>query len=201
MDVSDVARRYALGLSYGRAARPAKIGGSSGRGNPQDSTTTLGGSLNAKRNGQFVTIEPGMRSARISRSSRCRRISSDFRDGSARVASTVSAGRPIDRGIVHTEESVSAGRPTRVVWPGRRLASEGRRKSVRVMPQLAESVSIACALIGGPVVGGAMYLAQRILKDPLENIVSFEYNISGGWADPQVSKAERGPPPAAESAP
>jgi uncharacterized protein YhdP len=41
------------------------------------------------------------------------------------------------------------------------------------------------------VAGVAAFLAQKILKDPIEQLVSFEYNVTGNWSDPQVSKTER----------
>ena len=72
------------------------------------------------------------------------------------------------------------------------LARETQKLKVRVAPQLAESVAIAGALVGGPVVGGAVYLAQKLLRDPLEQIVSFDYNVTGSWLEPHVAKAERG---------
>jgi uncharacterized protein YhdP len=47
-----------------------------------------------------------------------------------------------------------------------------------------------------------MYLAQKILRDPIEKLVAFEYNVAGNWSDPQVAKVERAqPPPMAESMP
>jgi uncharacterized protein YhdP len=60
-----------------------------------------------------------------------------------------------------------------------------------VTPHLSESVSIAGALLGGPVVGAAAFLAQKILKDPIEQLISFEYNVTGSWSDPLVTKTER----------
>ncbi|MNC96452.1 hypothetical protein D3C83_138280 [compost metagenome] len=52
-------------------------------------------------------------------------------------------------------------------------------------------MSIAGALLGGPVAGIAAFLAQKILKDPLDWIASYEYNVTGTWVEPQVSKIER----------
>jgi uncharacterized protein YhdP len=72
---------------------------------------------------------------------------------------------------------------------------------VRVSPHISDSVSIAGALIGGPVAGVAAFLAQKVLKDPLEQLVSFEYNVTGNWSDPQVSKVERPPVAANENVP
>jgi len=44
-------------------------------------------------------------------------------------------------------------------------------------------VSLA-ALAGGPLVGAMAFLAQKLLKDPLNKIASTEYNIGGTWDNP-----------------
>jgi uncharacterized protein YhdP len=81
------------------------------------------------------------------------------------------------------------------------LARETQKLRVRVTPHISDSVSIAGALLGGPVAGVAAFLAQRVLKDPLEQLVSFEYNVTGNWSDPQVAKIERTPAVAHDTIP
>ena len=73
------------------------------------------------------------------------------------------------------------------------LARETQQLRVRVTPHVSDSVALAGALLGGPVVGAATFLAQKILKDPLEQLVSFDYNLAGSWTDPLVTKAQRAP--------
>jgi uncharacterized protein YhdP len=68
------------------------------------------------------------------------------------------------------------------------LARETQDLRVRVTPFLSESVSIAGALIGGPVAGVATFLAQKMLKDPIDKMAAFEYDVTGTWKDPQVAK-------------
>src|SRR5207237_10119835 len=98
----------------------------------------------------------------------------------------------IDRGLASTDNFRIAGPAARVVMSGEvDLARETQRLRVRVTPHLSESVSIAGALLGGPVAGVAAFLAQKILKDPIEALATFEYSVTGSWADPQVAKMER----------
>jgi uncharacterized protein YhdP len=59
---------------------------------------------------------------------------------------------------------------------------------------LSDSVAIASGLVGGPVAFVATFLAQKILKDPLGRIIAYQYNITGTWSEPQVSKIERPAP-------
>ena len=56
---------------------------------------------------------------------------------------------------------------------------------------MSDGVSIAGALIGGPIAGVAAFLAQKILKDPLDQLVSYEYTVTGPWAEPNVARLER----------
>ena len=82
--------------------------------------------------------------------------------------------------------------------------SDGRAVAARVAERLPATlelvaVSIAGALIGGPVAGVATILAQKILKDPLDQIFAYEYNVTGTWTEPQVSKIERPSPTATEA--
>ena len=58
-------------------------------------------------------------------------------------------------------------------------------------PHLSDGLSIAGALIGGPIAGVAAFLAQKLLKDPLDQAAGFEYAVTGTWADPQVVRADR----------
>ena len=62
------------------------------------------------------------------------------------------------------------------------------------MPSLTTSVSAGAAalFIANPLVGAAVgagaLLAQKLMKDPLEQLFSYEYAVSGSWADPVVQR-------------
>ena len=68
---------------------------------------------------------------------------------------------------------------------------------MRITPQVTESVAVAGALVGGPVAGVAAYLAQKLLKDPFGQLVSFEYDVTGSWSEPTVKRVPRPAPAAA----
>jgi uncharacterized protein YhdP len=67
------------------------------------------------------------------------------------------------------------------------LAAETQNLIVRVTPSLSESIALAGAIVN-PAVGVAAYLAQKALKDPFSQAASFEYSVSGTWADPVVAR-------------
>ena len=68
---------------------------------------------------------------------------------------------------------------------------------MKVQPALSAGVSAGAALLflANPLVGAAVgagsLLAQKILQDPIEQMFSYEYNVTGSWSDPVVT-ARRG---------
>jgi uncharacterized protein YhdP len=75
------------------------------------------------------------------------------------------------------------------------LAKETQRLAVRVQPSLSSSVSAGAALLflANPIVGAAIgagsLLAQKMMKDPLEQMFSYQYMVTGGWSDPVVTRS------------
>jgi uncharacterized protein YhdP len=67
------------------------------------------------------------------------------------------------------------------------LQKETQHLFVKVMPRISDSLSLA-ALAGGPLAGAVAFLAQKVLKDPLNKIISTEYEITGTWDNPQEVK-------------
>ena len=52
----------------------------------------------------------------------------------------------------------------------------------RILDKTPGAINPAGALIA--------YLAQRVLKDPISKAFSFEYAVTGNWADPQVTRVQ-----------
>jgi len=65
---------------------------------------------------------------------------------------------------------------------------------VRVLPALSASISTGAALLflANPIIGAAIgagsLLAQKVLRDPFEQMFSYEYLVTGSWADPVVTR-------------
>jgi uncharacterized protein YhdP len=162
------------------------------------------------RAGQFLKVDPGVGRLLgvLSLQALPRRISLDFRDvfsegfafdsaqGSVRIAN----------GVMHTDALRRAGPAASVSIAGDvDLAGETQKLQVRVQPSLSTSVSAGAAalFLANPLVGAAVgagtFLAQKILNNPIEQLFSYEYAVSGSWDDPQVQRV-RGPLPATTTA-
>ena len=125
-----------------------------------------------------------------------RRLALDFRDvfSEGFAFDLVSASSKIERGILSSTDfrmnSVSAV----VLMSGETdLAKETQNLKVVVLPDLSGGMTSLIGVISGvvnPLGALVAYLAQRALKDPLSRAFSFEYAITGAWADPKVVRVQ-----------
>jgi uncharacterized protein (TIGR02099 family) len=146
--------------------------------------------------GQFVKLEPGIGKLLgiLSLQALPRRITLDFRDVFSEGFSfdEIVGAVKINRGIASTENFRIQGPPARFTMSGEvDLARETQKLRVRITPHVSDTVSIAGALVGGPIAGVAAFLAQKLLKDPLDQAISYEYNVTGTWSEPNVARIQR----------
>ena len=151
--------------------------------------------LEAKK-GQFLKVDPGLGKliGVVSLQALPRRVALDFRDvfSEGFAFDEISATAAITRGVAHTGDFSMAGPAARVEMKGDiNVAGETQRLDVKVVPSMSESVALGAAIVN-PAVGIATLLAQKALKDPIGEMVAFEYEVSGTWADPMVLKKKRG---------
>lgn len=202
LEVSDIGR-FLTRLGYPEGVRRgiAKVEGNlSWAGSPQriDYPTLSGNFVLDAGKGQFLKLEPGIGKLLgiLSLQSLPRRITLDFRDifSEGLAFDEIVGAIKVGKGIAMTENLRITGPAARINMSGQvDLARETQKLRVKVNPQLSDTVSVAGALIGGPVAGVAAFIAQKLLKDPLDQIASYEYDVTGSWSDPQVVKVERPP--------
>ena len=202
LDVVDIGKYLArLGYPEGVRRGTAKIEGSLvWAGSPQriDYPTLSGNFVLDAAKGQFVKLEPGIGKLLgiLSLQSLPRRISLDFRDifSEGLAFDEIVGAVKVTKGVASTDNLRISGPAARIVMNGQvDLAKETQELRVKVNPQLSDTVSVAGALIGGPIAGVAAFIAQKLLKDPLNQIASYEYDVTGSWTDPVVNKVEQLP--------
>jgi uncharacterized protein (TIGR02099 family) len=158
---------------------------------------TLSGDLDISlKRGQFLKVDPGAGKLLgiLSLQALPRRIALDFRD----VFSDGFAFDEID-GHVHLERGSAYAKDLQMSGPAAKvrmsgvadLARETQNLRVTIQPRLEDTVAVAGALLGGPVVGVGTFIANKILKNPIGQVASFEYAITGSWADPVVTKVAK----------
>ncbi|MFN9121777.1 MAG: YhdP family protein [bacterium] len=203
LDIVDSGRLLArLGYPEGVRGGAGRIEGAlSWAGSPQElDLATLGGTLLAEvSKGQFLTLEPGVGRLLgvVNLQSLPRRIALDFRDvfSEGFAFDEIVGTMRISRGTGRLDGFRIQGPAARVLMSGElNLAKETQNLHVRVTPTLGDSLALAGALLGGPVAGIASFLAQRAFKDPLAQLATFDYAVTGTWAEPTVSRTVRPEP-------
>lgn len=155
--------------------------------------------------GRFLKVDPGAAKLLgvMSLQSIPRRISLDFTDvlsGGFQFDSITGNARIVN-GLLMSEDMQLIGSAARVTMRGEvDLMRETQELKVRILPTIGDNVSIL-SFAAGPAVGMGVLLANKILRDPLDKLVSFEYNVSGSWADPRVEKVAQPKPVQIEETP
>ena len=65
----------------------------------------------------------------------------------------------------------------------------------------SEGVALAATLIGTPVLGLSTLLVSKLLRNPLGKVVAYEYQVTGSWDNPQVTRISAPAPQAAAAKP
>ena len=210
IDSSDVGK-YLDRLGYPGAVRGgnAKLGGKIGwNASPADlDFASLSGEMNLEAGkGQFLKLDPGAAGKLLglmSLQGLPRRISLDFKDvfSEGFAFDSISSKLAVQGGVMRTERLQIDGPSARVVMRGEvDLQKETQRLNVTVQPELGGTAALGIALIN-PVAGVATWVAHKMLQNPLNQIFSYDYLVTGTWDDPKVEKVAGRTPPAKPATP
>lgn len=170
---------------------------------------TLTGQLSLRAGaGQFTKIDPGIGKLLgvLSLQELPRRVTLDFRDVFTEgfAFDEIRGDFDIRRGVMTTDTLNLSGPAAQVALRGDiDLANETQKLTVRVKPALSTMFSAGAAVLflANPVVGAAVgagtLLAQKLLNNPIDQIFSYEYRVTGSWSEPQVERVSRTPVTAA----
>ena len=146
--------------------------------------------------GQFLKVDPGAAKLLgvLSMQSLPRRLTLDFRDIFSEGFSFdgVTATAAIERGVARTDNFKMRSVSAAVLIDGTAdIAKESQNLHVAVIPEInAGAASVVYALAVNPVIGLGTFLAQLFLREPLARAFTYEYQISGPWKEPIVTKIE-----------
>jgi uncharacterized protein YhdP len=153
----------------------------------------LNGTMNLKvGKGRFLKVDTGAAKLLgvLSLQSIPKRISLDFTDvfSDGFQFDSITGNAQIVNGLLLTNDMKLNGSAAKVTMSGQvDMNHETQELKVRILPTIGDNVSLL-AFVGGPAVGVGVLLANKLLRDPLDKLASFEYNVSGSWADPKVEK-------------
>ena len=159
------------------------------------STANLNGKLSLDTGkGQFLQIDPGIGKllSILSLQALPKHITLDFEDVFSKgfEFDSIKGTADIKQGVITTDNLKLEGSAAKVNMQGQiDLNNETQNLHMRIVPTVGNSAALISAIVATPVVGAGVFLASKILGDPLGQLASFEYNVSGSWVDPKVEKA------------
>ena len=161
------------------------------------------------KNGQLLDVEPGAGRVfgLLSLHTLQRRLSLDFSDLFKKgfAFDKIEGNFVLDNGDAYTNDLVINGPAARIEISGRiGLANNDYDELVTVIPSMTSSLPLAGAIAGGPAVGAALLVAERLLGDKLEQVSRFthtHYAVTGPWSDPVFTKIDLPPKEPADKTP
>lgn len=168
-------------------------------GKPSDfELARLQGTLNLNiEDGQLLEVNPGV--ARVfgllnfrALQRRLRLDFSDLFEKGLAFDSIRGRFRLVD-GNAYTSNLTLKGPTGTVLITGRTgLAARDLYQEITVDPKLDATLPVAGALAGGPLAGVAVFVAQTLMKDKVQDINRTHYRVSGSWDDPKIEKTKGG---------
>jgi uncharacterized protein YhdP len=62
-------------------------------------------------------------------------------------------------------------------------------------------MALAATVFGTPVLGLSTLLLSKLMKNPFGKVVAYEYQVTGSWDNPQVTRTSAPPANAAAAVP
>jgi uncharacterized protein (TIGR02099 family) len=208
LDTSDLGHiMVALGFADVIDRAPGQINGNlTWPGSPADfARERVDGKIDLKLGkGRFLDIDPGMGRLLgvLNIAALQRRLSLDFSDlfGKGLGFDEIKGHFEQRRGNMYTKDLVIRSPSSLIEITGRTgVAARDFDQQVTVTPSLGSAIPIAGAVAGGPVVGGALLIAQQLLSKQVDRIGQVRYSVKGPWGNPKIEVIKIEPAVAADS--
>jgi uncharacterized protein YhdP len=164
-------------------------------GYPYDfAVANLAGSMRVEaKGGQFAKIDPGAGKllGLLSLQSLPRRALLDFRDvfSAGFAFERIHGDLKVARGVLLTDAFEINGPSAFVSMSGEvSIPQETQTLTIHIVPEVGEGLALAATLIGTPVLGLSTLLVSKLLRNPLGKAVAYEYQVTGSWDNPQVTR-------------
>lgn len=125
-----------------------------------------------------------------------RRLSFDFSDlfqpgmGFDRIAGEFT----FKRGQAYTDDLLIEAPAARIEIQGRvGLQARDYDQTITVVPHYGGALPVAGAIAGGPAVGAAVFVAERLLQKGIEHATRYRYHLTGSWDNPLLKSLQESP--------
>jgi len=145
--------------------------------------------------GSFLHFKPGL--ARflglVNFDALLRRLKLDFKDvyKKGMAFDTIMGNFQFDEGLMYTNNLEIIGPSAFILISGNTdLVNETYDQLLSVSPRLDTTLPVAGAIVGGPVTGLAVLLAQQAFSEKLQKIQRIRYEVSGSWDEPVITRMD-----------
>ena len=172
---------------------------SNGAGSPFDiDYASLGGTLALRvEDGRFMKVDSrgaGRLLTVLSLQSLSRTLLADTREtfGEGFSFSMIKADATVSRGVMSTENFSMTGTGAAAFISGSiDLRNETQQLHLVVLPEIDASTAALALGVANPILGLGALLASTVLKAPLSKAFALDYDITGTWNDPVVTRRGR----------
>lgn len=146
--------------------------------------------------GRLLDVEPGIGRifGLLSLSTLQRRLQLDFSDLLDKGLSfdKIKGRLVIVDGEAQTKRFYLESPSARLDFQGRvGLAKEDLNQLITVTPNTTESLPLAGVIAGGPLLGAAIFVVQKIAGKTVNEFVGYQYQVSGPWTDPSIKQISK----------
>ncbi len=145
------------------------------------------------RDGRFANLEsPSARLVGLLNvDNLLRRLRLDFSDvtGRGTAFDSVSGDATLYGGVLETRGPVTIdGAATQFTLEGSvDLARRELDQRLGVTVPVSNNLPLAAVIAGAPVVGGALFVADKIFGDVIDRVTRIHYRVRGPWTSPRIS--------------
>jgi len=190
----------ALLLKTGSAVKGGKLDGNiqlNWPGSPADfSLATVEAEFDLRaKDGRLVSVDEGAGKllSLFSLNSLQRRLTLDFSDvfKEGFTFNKMQGHFVVMDGDAFTNDFTIKGSSSTIDIAGRTgLVERDYDQLVTVTPQVSSTLPIAGVIAGGPAIGAAVFLADKLVGDKFNRITRVQYQVTGSWDDPVYKKLE-----------
>lgn len=127
-----------------------------------------------------------------------RRLSLDFSDlfGKGFSFDHITGHVTFVEGNAYTSDLTILGPAAQIDISGRTgFVDQDYDQLVTVTPLVSSNIPLAGALAGGPAVGAALFVAEKLFGDRVNRLARYQYQVTGAWRDPKLERISVGPIP------
>ncbi|MGO2241393.1 MAG: YhdP family phospholipid transporter [Halomonas sp.] len=145
------------------------------------------------RDGRFATLEssPARLIGLLNFDNILRRIRLDFSDvtGQGTAFDRVNGTADVTDGLLTLRGPLEIDAPaTTLTLTGNvDLVTRELDQRLGVTLPVTQSLPIAAIAVGAPIIGGALFLADKLFGDALDRVTTLHYRVRGPWTSPQVT--------------